>query len=219
MLYFASKLIKAEIAKGLKERLLASSDWIDGRETALGKAKERKRNFQLKAGNSYNTFAREILSILEKDQGFQNYALPARVFSLLFSRTGPGMFYGPHTDMPHHKQGRRDLSFTLFLNDPTEYEGGELILNIPPMRQKIKLNAGEIIIYPTKYLHEVSKVIDGERFVCVGWIQSQISSDHDRDILLTLRTALTKLKKMPNHDSAFETLNLAYCNIYKRFLD
>lgn len=219
MLYLAHKLLQRELAKDLKQRLISSPDWVDGRETALGRAKQIKRNFQLKLGDSYKKFTQEILEVLRNDSSLQAYAMPTKFFSILFSRTGEGMFYGPHCDMPYHANGRRDLSFTIFLNDSSEYEGGELILNIPPLRQSIKLNAGEIIVYPTKYLHEVLKVTSGERFVCVGWIQSQISSDLDRDILWTMRKGLSELKKIENSESAFETLNLAYFNIYKRFMD
>ena len=219
MLYLPHKLLDKETAKDLRERLMASTEWIDGRSTALGKAKEIKRNLQLKNGDTYKNFSREILNFLQKDDVVKAYAFPTKFFSFLFSRTGKGMFYGPHCDMPHHQNGRRDLSFTLFLNEPSEYKGGELILNIPPLRPSIKLQAGEIIIYPTQYLHEVAKVTDGERFVCVGWIHSQISNDKDRDILFTLMQTLAEIKKLPNSDAAFTKTNLVYMNLYKRFHD
>tara|TARA_Y100001968_G_C19411618_1_gene746625 strand:- start:349 stop:1008 length:660 start_codon:yes stop_codon:yes gene_type:complete len=219
MLYSAHKLINEEEAKDFKERLIASTDWVDGKETALGRAKDIKRNLQLSNGDSYKIFSQEIINILNNDNTFQVYTMPKKIFSILFSRTGVGGFYGPHCDFPYNPNGRRDLSFTLFLNQPSEYEGGELILNIPPMKKTVKLNAGEIVIYPTKYLHEVTKVQKGERIVCVGWIHSQISNDMDRQTLLSLRLGLGELKQIKATQSIYNRFNLVYMNLYKRFLD
>tara|TARA_Y100001968_G_C19403422_1_gene742294 strand:- start:330 stop:989 length:660 start_codon:yes stop_codon:yes gene_type:complete len=219
MLYSAHKLISKEAATDLKERLIACPDWQDGKETALGRAKDIKSNLQLAFGDSYHKFSQEILSIFKNDNAFQLFTMPKKVFSLLFSRTGVGGFYGTHCDHPYNPNGRRDLSFTLFLNDASEYDGGKLILDIPPMKKAVKLNAGEIVIYPTKYLHEVTKVDKGERIVCVGWIQSQIANDFDREILLNLRTALGELRNIENIESTYSKINLTYFNLYKRFLD
>ena len=219
MLYLPHKLFNKETAKDLKDRLMACPDWVDGRETALGKAKEIKKNLQLKIGDSYRNFSQEILNFAQKDDIVKAYAFPEKFFSILFSRTGEGMFYGSHVDMPHHPNGRRDLSFTIFLNEPEEYKGGELVLNIPPLKPRIKLQAGGMIIYPTKYLHEVLKVTEGERFVCVGWIQSQIANENDRDILFNLMKSLAEIKKLPKNDAAFNGINLIYMNLYKRFHD
>ena len=127
------------------------------------------------------------------------------------------MFYGPHVDLALTEGGRRDLSFTIFLNDKNEYKGGELILYIPPEKRQIKLNAGDIIIYPTKYLHEVKQVTEGERMVCVGWIESQIISDDDREIISSLKKSLYEIE---NNSNCSETtklnLNTAINRIYKR---
>ena len=219
MLYSAHKLINEEAAKDFKERLLSSTDWVDGKETALGRAKDIKRNLQLGFGDSYENFSKEIINILNNDNTFQVYTMPKKIFSILFSRTGVGGFYGPHCDFPYSPVGRRDLSFTLFLNQPSEYEGGELILNMPPMKKSVKLNAGEIVIYPTKYIHEVTKVNKGERIVCVGWIHSQVANDMDRETLLELRLGLGQLKQIQDAQSIYNKINLVYMNLYKRFLD
>ena len=101
------------------------------------------------------------------------------------------MYYGSHVDSAYTLQGRRDYSFTIFLNNPDEYDGGELILQIPPEQRVIKLEAGSIIVYPTKYLHEVRQVTKGERVVCVGWIESYIKNDEERSILSYIRSAMS----------------------------
>ena len=219
MLYIAHKLLDQESAKHLKERLISCSDWVEGKETAMGRAKDIKRNLQLCYGDSYKSFAKEIINILNNNNTFTCYTMPKTIFSILFSRTGVGGFYGAHCDFPYNPIGRRDLSFTLFLNQPSEYDGGELILNIPPIQKTVKLKAGEIVVYPTKYMHEVSKVSKGERIVCVGWIHSQISNDIDRDTLYNLRLGLGELKKMKNTQAIYNRFNLTYMNLYKRFLD
>ena len=98
---------------------------------------------------------------------------------------------------------------------------GELILYISPEKKQIKLNPGEMIIYPTKYLHEVKEVTEGERMVCVGWIESQIPRDDDRESLFLMKRAISEITKQlgNNPNSAIMDLKVSFNNIYKRFLD
>ena len=159
-----------------------------------------------------------LLNAIKNNPSIKNYAFPADVFQILFSRTGPGMFYGPHVDISLIDGKRRDLSFTLFLNDKKDYNGGELILYIPPETRTIKLNAGDIIIYPTKYIHEVKEVTEGERMVCVGWIQSEINNDDDRDLLSILKNSIGEIANNPNNNSSIKlNLNSALNRLHKRF--
>ena len=101
MLYFAHKLLTEETYKDIRKRLLISNDWIDGIHTTIGNMKEIKRNLELGIKNDYEELSADIIEILIKDQVFQSFALPAKIFSLLFTRTGSGMFYGPHVDSPN----------------------------------------------------------------------------------------------------------------------
>ena len=194
-----------------------STEWEDGVNTATGKAKKIKKNLQLTRGETYKKYSENITKAIKNNSYIKNYAFPNKIFQILFSRTGVGMFYGPHVDLALTEGGRRDLSFTIFLNDKNEYKGGELILYIPPEKRQIKLNAGDIIIYPTKYLHEVKQVTEGERMVCVGWIESQIISDDDREIISSLKKSLYEIE---NNSNCSETtklnLNTAINRIYKR---
>ena len=194
MLYFAHKLLAEDIYKDIRKKLLVSNDWLDGVYTTTGNMKGIKKNLELGNENDYKELSRDIIEILNQDKVFESFALPAKIFSLLFARTGKGMYYGPHFDAPYcFGEGRRDLSFTIFLNQPNEYKGGELILNIPPEKKSIKLQAGEMIVYPTKYLHEVKEVTDGERMVCVGWIQSQIANNEDRESIFLMLQGLNEI--------------------------
>ena len=219
MLYLTHKLLEETKVKDLARRLMMSSDWVDGKVSA--KSSTVKRNLQLNGTEEHSKFSTEIINIIENDYSIKNYSFPAKIFNILFTRTGAGMFYGPHTDTPCLPTGRRDLSFTIFLNDKQNYKGGDLILYIPPEKKQIKLNPGEMIIYPTKYLHEVKEVTEGERMVCVGWIESQIPRDDDRESLYLMRTGISEITKKSGNPPtpAMQNLNVSFNQIYKRFLN
>ena len=218
MLYFTHKLLNEKQINELSNGLLSSSDWIDGKITNTGS--QAKRNLQLDAnGEQYEKFSKEIINIVGNDPIIETAVFPAKVHNILFTRTGGGMFYGPHLDTPHIPTGRRDLSFTLFLNEKKDYKGGELILYIPPEKKTIKLNPGEMIMYPTKYLHEVKEVTEGERMVCVGWIESLIPNNEDRESLHLFRSATRALENKLGEIPVIQSLNISYNTIFKRFMN
>ena len=221
MLYFTHKLFEETKAKDLARRLIMSNEWVDGKASSA-RGSQVKKNLQLDFGTEqYSKLSTEIINILENDYKIKNYSFPAKIFNILFTRTGEGMFYGPHIDAPCVPTGRRDLSFTIFLNEKQTYKGGELILYISPEKKQIKLNPGEMIIYPTKYLHEVKEVTEGERMVCVGWIESQIPRDDDRESLFLMRTGISEITKQLGNTPtpAIQDLNVSFNKIYKRFLN
>lgn len=218
MLYFTHKLLNEKQINELSNGLLSSSDWIDGKITNTGS--QAKRNLQLDAnGEQYEKFSKEIINIVGNDPIIETAVFPAKVHNILFTRTGGGMFYGPHLDTPHIPTGRRDLSFTLFLSEKKDYKGGELILYIPPEKKTIKLNPGEMIMYPTKYLHEVKEVTEGERMVCVGWIESLIPNNEDRESLHLFRSATKALENKLGEIPVIQSLNISYNTIFKRFMN
>ena len=221
MLYLTHKLLEETKAKDLARRLMMSNDWVDGK-AASAKGSIVKKNLQLNCGTEqHSKLSTEIIKVIENDYRVENYSFPSKIFNILFTRTGAGMFYGPHTDSPYLPTGRRDLSFTIFLNEKQNYKGGELILYISPEKKQIKLNPGEMVIYPTKYLHEVKEVTEGERMVCVGWIESQIPRDDDRESLSLMRTGISEIiNQLGNTPTpAIQNLNVSFNNIYKRFLN
>ena len=218
MLYYSHKLLNEDTASKFAKRLIASDDWVDGKFSNIGS--QVKRNLQLNsAGEDYDEFSNEIINLAENDNIIKNYVFPAKVFNIVFSRTGTGMFYGPHLDAPFLSSGRRDLSFTLFLNEKKDYKGGELILYVPPEKKQIKLNPGEMIIYPTKYLHEVKEVTEGERLVCVGWIESQIPDNEDRESLSMLNSGIGEIIRNYGTTNASQSLNIGYNNLFKRLMN
>ena len=220
MLYLATNILNEKKVNDWRKRLILSPDWVDGKEASAHGSKIKK-NLQLNHCDEKTRITNEVREAIEKNSLINNFAFPSKIFNVLFTRTGNGMYYGPHVDSPYLDTGRRDLSFTIFLNKPDEYKGGELILYISPESKKIKLNQGDIIIYPTKYLHEVKPVTDGERMVCVGWIESQIPRDDDRESLFLMKTGLTEITKQlgNNPNTSIQNLNVSFNNIYKRFLN
>ena len=218
MLYLAHSFLNKREQKDLKKGLLMSSGWADGVNTATGSTKNLKRNLQLTRGEIYDKYSDYIINSIKKNSLIENYAFPADIFQILFTRTGVGMFYGPHVDIGIINGKRRDLSFTIFLSEKSEYKGGELVLYIPPETRSIKLNAGDIIIYPTKYLHEVKEVTEGERMVCVGWIESQIIKDDDREILSLFKQSIGEIQDNPNYKLTTRlNMNTAINRLHKRF--
>ena len=137
----------------------------------------------------------------------------------MFSRTSTGDGYGAHVDNAYMSSGRSDLSFTLFLTDPNTYEGGELCIQTIQGSKEIKLKEGQIVIYPSTSLHSVKTVTQGERLACIGWIQSHIASNEDRNILFGLdagaRGLLAKEGKSPELDLIFQSYN----NLLRRLGD
>lgn len=223
MLYHIFKLLSKADLSAMVIELMTCPDWVDGATSAMGGAKLVKRNIQLShISDTYKALnMRVIEQLMEGSPTLETYIYPKKIINILFSRTSAGMHYGKHVDAAHTVQGRRDYSFTLFLSNPIDYEGGELILSVPPEQKAIKLEAGSIVIYPTKYLHEVREVTQGERIACVGWIESYIKKDDEREILGCIRTAMLQMPLASNNDNikSIIALNIAYERLKKYFGD
>ena len=162
-----------------------------GSKTAGRVAKARKQNLQ--ALNQQPEVARitaQVRDNLSKHTVFKQFALPAKFGRVMASRYEPGMEYGTHFDDAFIDGVRTDLSFTLFLSQPDSYEGGELELVTPNGSQAIKLPAGCAIVYPSNQLHGVLPVTQGTRLAIVGWVQSRIKSNEQRQLLYDLTTAI-----------------------------
>ena len=220
MLYHTFKLLSKTDLSIMIGELMNCPDWVDGATSAAGGAKLVKKNIQLSPiVDIHKVLDARVVELLMNEKSVLNtYIYPKKIINVLFSRSSAGMCYGNHVDAAHTALGRRDYSFTLFLTNPSEYEGGELILNVPPEQKAIKLDAGSIIIYPTKYLHEVRQVTKGERMVCVGWIESYIKKDDEREMLGYIRAAMAHIGNNDNSKSII-ALNIAYERLKKYFGD
>ena len=211
MNYLTSQLLNAKEIELIKKKLVKEIEsWEDGRITAGSHASKVKNNLQL---NRKSDQSRE-LSLLVKQKILNNdliksFALPKHIHGIMFTKSLKGMRYGRHIDNAYMSSGRADLSFTIFISEKSQYVGGELLIENLTSESKFKLNKGEIIIYPSTYLHSVNEVINGERIVCVGWIESYVKSIEEREYLFDLdagaRSLLTKHGRSDELDLIFKS--------------
>lgn len=192
---------------------LTDDVFVDGRSTAAGMAKAVKHNEQVDADKVPGLMALLTQAVVGNPL-FRQLAMPRAVSNLMVSRYREGMGYGTHTDAAVMKTGHRsDISFTLFLNGPDAYDGGELALETPFGEQRVKLQAGSLILYPTGGLHRVLPVTRGERLVVVGWVQSRIRDSRQREILLDLDQVRKVYLDKVGHDRMADLLLKASTNL------
>ncbi|WP_269623237.1 Fe2+-dependent dioxygenase [Prochlorococcus marinus] len=218
-------LIKPLLEKNMAEKIIQSieinpTSWESGKNTAGSLAAKQKNNLQLSkkseiAISNSNLIVEEITS----DQLIKSFALPRKVHSVMFTKTCKGQGYGSHIDNAYMSTGRSDLSFTLFLNDPNEYEGGELSIQSLQDEKTIKLPKGHIVIYPSTTLHSVNKVTAGERIVCVGWIQSYVVNNEDRNLLFGLDAGARGILANSGRSKELDLVFQAYSNLLRRLGD
>ena len=205
-------------------RTLEQAEWVDGRVTAGHQSARAKDNMQLP---EHHPAARElgdlIVAALERNPLFMSAALPARVFPPLFNRYEGGQSFGNHVDnavrqvtgTPHRV--RTDLSVTLFLARPEEYDGGELLVEDTYGVHSVKLPAGDLILYPASSLHRVTPVTRGVRLASFFWVQSMVRDDGERALLFDLDMAIQRLSQdAPDPPSAVQ-LTAVYHNLLRRW--
>ena len=206
-----------QIVKQLKEE---KSSWEDGKKTAGSHAKKIKSNFQLDKNSKLSIKLRDLIVYkIISNPLLKSFTLPSQVHGVMFTRSISGDSYGTHIDNPYMPSGRSDLSFTLFLNNPEKYSGGELCIQTLNKTEKIKLSAGEMIIYPSTQLHSVAEVKDGERYVCVGWIQSYVQNNEDRNFLFGLDAGAKGLLAKHGRSDELDLVFQAYSNLLRRLGD
>ncbi len=217
MNYLTNQLLNAEeinlIIKELEEE---NKSWEDGKNTAGSHASKVKNNLQLKRQSEIS----QKLSFLVKKKLLNNdliksFTLPKHIHGIIFSKSSEGMSYGRHIDNAFMSSGRADLSFTIFLSEKNQYEGGELLIENLNTERKFKLDKGEIIIYPSTYLHSVQKVLNGERLVCVGWIQSYVKSIEAREYLFDLDAGARSLLAKNGRSDELDLIFKSYSNLLR----
>jgi len=218
MNYLTHKLLNSEeleiLRKNLdKEKLF----WEDGKQTAGKQAALVKNNLQLKRDSDLSIkFSKLITKKILSNELIKSFALPKKIHGTIFSKSTRGMKYGSHIDNPYMSSGRADLSFTIFLNCNEKYNGGELSIEGFNEEKKFKLNAGEIIIYPSTYIHSVKEVTDGERLVFIGWIESYIKSIEEREYLFDLDAAARSLLAKYGRSDEVDLIYKSYSNLLRR---
>lgn len=205
---------------------LAKADWVDGRVTAGQGSAKVKRNAQLPEGSSTaEELGDLILTSLESNPLFIAGALPSRVFPPLFNRYGPGDGFGAHVDnairqgLQPETRIRTDLSCTLFISAPEDYDGGELAIEDTYGTNHVKLPAGDMMLYPSTSLHGVTPITRGYRIASFFWLQSMVRDDGQRTLLFDLDRAIQQLSAdNPGHASVVP-LTGVYHNLIRRWAD
>ena len=217
MNYLTHELLDSEeleiLKKNLdKEELL----WEDGKQTAGKHAAEVKNNLQLKRDTNLSKKLSTLIikKILSNDL-IKSFALPKKIHGTMFSKSKSGMKYGSHIDNPFMSSGRADLSFTIFLSSKENYDGGALSIESFNSEKKIKLEAGEIIIYPSTYLHSVEEVFTGERLVFIGWIESYVKSIEEREYLFDLDAGARSLLAKHGRSDDLDLIFKSYSNLLR----
>jgi PKHD-type hydroxylase len=207
-------------------RLLNEATWIDGRVTAGAPAARAKDDVQLAEDDPIaGQLGDQILAALQRNPLFISAALPLKVFPPLFNRYRGGESFRTHVDhairlAPVTGQPvRTDLSATLFLAEPEEYDGGELMIEDTYGVHMAKLPAGHMVLYPSTSLHSVKPVRAGARVASFFWIQSMVRDDGKRSLLFDLDTAIQRLTlDLPEHPAAVQ-LTAVYHNLLRRWAD
>lgn len=184
-------------------QLIWSADWTDGRVTAGSQSGAVKNNLQLPEELPAAQQARHIVSVaLARNPVFVTGALPKSVYPPLFNRyAGPANHFGNHIDNAVRTHAatarhvRTDISCTLFLSEPASYEGGELVVQDTYGEQRIKFDAGDLVMYPGTSVHRVEPVTRGERLACFFWIESMVRRDDQRRLLYEMDMAITGLRR------------------------
>ena len=202
------------------ELLAPDVPWRPGEQTAGWHARAVKHNRQLDLNSQlHQSLAAQISKALLSQPLLCSAALPVQVHGLLFSLCGPGEGYGSHVDNAFMAAGRSDLYFTLFLTPPEAYGGGALVLQFPHGEESIRLAAGAAIVYPSTLLHRVEPVSEGQRLVCVGWIQSRVRNAERRELLFELDTARRLLFNQQGKTETFDLISRSYTNLLRMWAD
>ena len=218
MNYLTHQLLNSEELEILRKNFNKEElFWEDGKQTAGKHAAKVKNNLQLRRDSDLSIkFSGLITKKILKNDLIKSFALPKKVHGTIFSKSKIGMKYGRHIDNAYMSSGRADLSFTIFLNCKEDYKGGELLIESLNVDEKFKLNAGEIIIYPSTYLHSVEEVTDGERLVFIGWIESYVKSIEEREYLFDLDAAARSLLSKYGRSEEVDLIYKSYSNILRR---
>ena len=194
MIVQIEKVLDEATVGGLAAQLQGgAAQFQSGAQTAGWHAKHVKNNEQLASLEARKT-CEVVQAALIRNDVFKAVARPRDLTGMLVSRYGVGMEYGLHVDSPLMAGRRTDLSFTVFLSGPEDYDGGELLIEGNDGTSTIKLAAGAAVVYPSTTLHRVAQVTRGERLVVVGWVRSFIRSPEQREILLDLDRSLKLLR-------------------------
>lgn len=219
MLLLLPRVLKAD-ELALARSWLSDAHFVDGRLSAGFVARRVKNNQEVASGSpEIERLNRVVMDNLAHHPVYRAGAMPLHAATPLYARYRPGMAYGDHLDDPimgaEGVMYRSDIAVTVFLNPPTEYDGGELVIRTPAGDQVVKSAAGDAVLYPAGYFHHVNPVIRGERLVAVTWVQSMIRDVSRRELLYGLHAAREKLLQDAPEATVTGQVNAAYLNLIR----
>ena len=199
---------------------LEQARFVDGRTTAGFSASLVKNNQQAAGGDrKLETIRKLIAARILGNELFQIAVRPKLLSPLLFSRYDKAMHYGSHVDDALMNGMRADVSFTLFLSGPDEYDAGELVIESPAGEDAVKLNAGSLVAYPSTALHRVNDVTRGSRLAAVGWARSFIRDPAQRELLFDLDTARREIFARDGKSKAFDLTSKSLSNLMRMWAE
>lgn len=227
MLLQLPQLLGPEEVLSMRARLSDDALWLDGRTSAGPQAVQVKRNEQLMQEHPVALdLQAQVLAAVQRSPLFFSAALPRRYYAPLFNRYRPEHpAYGAHIDgallrsQRTQEWVRTDVSCTVFLSDPEEYDGGELTIHDTYGVQRIKLPAGDAVLYPSTSLHEVTPVTRGARIASFFWVESRVRSDEQRRLLFDLDMNLLKLRHRLGESAETTALTGVYHNLLRQWAD
>jgi PKHD-type hydroxylase len=217
MILHLSQCFSAIDLETIKETI-TDVEFHDGQSTAGKAAKQVKQNQQADTAQITGVLRLIEQRLLDNDL-FMQAARPHQLVRLMLSRYLPGMRYGSHMDEALIDGQRTDISFTLFLSAQESYQGGELVLEDSSGERSWKLDAGDLLLYPSTYLHRVNEVTDGERLVVVGWITSRVRDSHQRELLFDLELAMREEFGTRGKTAQYDRLSRVRNNLLRQWLD
>lgn len=227
MLLHIPKLLDAIQLETLTSALTdAATPWIDGRATTGLQSAAVKNNRQLAEQSPLaQQLGAVVLAALERNSTFIAASLPHRVVPPLFNRYEAGMAFGEHIDnavrvLPGSTvKLRTDLSATLFLSNPADYDGGELVIQTPSGIQRVRLPAGDLLLYAASTVHQVTAVTRGVRLASVFWVQSMVRDEAQRSLLFDMDRALQRLAATGGDAAARLELSSCYHNLLRQWAE
>jgi len=226
ILHVPNVLSQAQVSEF--RRRLAEADWVDGRITAGHQSVLAKHNLQLPQSNPVaRELSAAVLAVLEGSSLFFSAALPRHIFPPLFNCYRTGNVFGNHIDnavrydtsVQPPRPIRTDLSVTLFLSGPEEYDGGELVIESSSGVHRVKLPAGDLVLYPATSIHRVEAVTRGERLAAFFWLQSMVRETGERQLLFDLDQAIQRLSRVRPEQSSLIELTGVYHNLLRRWTE
>jgi PKHD-type hydroxylase len=229
MMLHVPEVLSGEALNQLRDALqatLLTAEWSRGAVTSGGQATQRKHNRQLTAGSAAGDKLGAIVSAaLEKHLLFVSAALPQHILPPLFNCYEGGGHYGNHVDSAIQRDANRlarartDVSVTVFISQPDEYEGGELVIEDTYGTHEVKLPAGDAILYPSTSLHRVEAVTSGRRLAAVTWVQSMVRDDWQRSMLFNLDMTILRLRQQLGDNEDVVALTSHYHNLLRQWAD